>query len=180
MRLGTAAVAVAAVLLLAGCGGSSGVARVGGRTISKTQVDQLVARGADEARNENRAFPAAGSADYRGLEQEALGMLVEQAQVETAAQKLGVVVSDAQVRADLVGRMPEERKGTLERFFEGARGLVGLGENEPDRAVLQEDVRMQLTLRALETRLGAGRLPAWIARARRATPVSYARGWAPN
>jgi hypothetical protein len=177
MRLVTAAATAAAALLLAGCGSSATLARVGGESITKAQVDQLVARGKDEAGREDRAFPSSGSPAYRAIQQEALGMLVTQAQVEAAAKRLGIAVTDAQVQANV--QLPVERKDRFEALFEGAKGLVGAGEDEPDKAVLERDVRMELTLRALERRVGASRLAAWIAQARKATPVTYAGGWAP-
>jgi len=169
MRAVTALAAIAAALLLAGCGGSATLARVQGQPITKAQVDQLVERGKNEARHDNRAFPSSGTPAYRAIEQQALGLLVAQAQVEAAAKRLGIEVGDAQVNANV--RLPGEHKSLLETLFESG--------GEPDRAVLERDVRMELTLRALERRVGATRIDAWLARVRRTTPVTYASGWAP-
>ena len=90
--------AAAVVCALGGCGGhSQRVASVGDRAITRGDVDRLLEHAREEARNERRAFPEADNAGYRALEREALSILVSRAQLEVAARRLGLTVSEQEV-----------------------------------------------------------------------------------
>jgi hypothetical protein len=165
------------VFALAGCGGSATLAHVGDRSITQAQVQRLVEHGREEAAREGADFPARGDDGYRALERQALAILVARVQVEQAARRLGVAVSDAEVQA----RVPLPHKELVEVAYEGARRQLGFPEeNEKGTAakLLGDAVRVQLTLQRVERRIGAARVPAWLAAARR-IPVEYADGWAP-
>ena len=173
---GVAVLAVGA----AGCGGSSAVAHVGGRAIQREDVDRLLEHAREEARNERRDFPAPGSDGYRVLEREALAILVSRAQLEEAARRLGVTVSQQEV-ARALGQRPPRHKETIELAYEAAREAIGLPEEDAgeETAALKDAVRAQLTLRKVVVEVGAARVQTWLARARRGVAVSYADGWAP-
>jgi parvulin-like peptidyl-prolyl isomerase len=178
---GRRAAAVAASVLLAaglaGCGGSQGLAKVGGNAITHDQVQRLVESGQEEAVNEGRDFPKRGTAAYRQLEREALGILVARTQIAVAAQRLGIRVSDAEVRR----HVSFPRKNMIETLYEGTRRQLGIAEKNEKGATAQllaDAVRVQLTLQKVELRLGAERLGSWVTAARR-LPVAYAGGWAP-
>src|SRR4051794_24524179 len=137
----------------------------------------MVEHGREEAKREGADFPAPGSDGYRALEREALAILVARARVEEAAARVGVSVSDAEVRQ----RVAFPHKELVEALYEGARRHLGIAEeNEKGTAaaVLADAVRLQLTLQKLQARLGAERLQRLVVRAR-SLPVAYAAGWEP-
>ena len=168
-------------LVLAGCGGSSDrtLATVGGEHVTQSQVDLLIARARDEARNERRDFPEPSSPVFRELQREALGQLVYRAQVERAARRLGIEVTDAEAGA-ANGLEAPRHKELPELVFERTIDAVGIEEGKDDEATLRlSDARLQLTLAALVRRLGADAVQPWIQRALR-RPVQYAAGWEPE
>jgi hypothetical protein len=168
--------ALGLVVLAAGCGGtgSKTLATVAGERITQQQVDALVARARDEARNERQDFPDRGSEVYRELQQQALAMLVYRVQVETAARRLGIAVTDEQARRSL-GMTAPRHKDLPEVVFEHAIGAVGIEEGKDEEGPLRlADARLALTLAALERKLGRDGVQPWIERARRSVPVRYA------
>lgn len=177
MTRGLAALgALALALLAAGCGGtgSKTLATVGAERITQQQVDALVSRAREEASHERQDFPERGSEVYRELERQALGMLVYRAQIETAARRLGIDVTDAQARRSL-GMNPPRRKDIPELAFEQAIGALGIEEGKDEEGPLRiADARLALTLAALERKLGRDAVQPWIERARRSVPVRYA------
>ena len=172
MRALTAALGLALTLALAGCGGRGELARVGQTTVTRAQVDALLEHGREEARAEGHGFPAAGSDGERALRKEALAILVSRARIVEAARRLGLTVSDAEVGAQVP--LPRHKEA-IEQIYERARGALGIPEEERghERAFLADAVRVQLTLRKVEQRLGPAHLGAWLERARR-LPVEYA------
>jgi hypothetical protein len=168
--------ALGLVLLAAGCGGTGAQthATVAGQQITQQQVDALVSRAREEALNERQDFPERGSEVYRELQQQALAMLVYRAQVETAAKRLGIAVTDTQARNSL-GLQPPRHKDAPELVFEHAIGAVGLEEGKDEEGPLRiADARLALTLKALERKLGRDGVQPWIERTRRSVPVRYA------
>lgn len=165
---------------LAGCGGSGGLARVGDRSISSADVDRLLEHAGEEARNEHRSFPDPGSDAYRAIERQALAILVSRAQVEVAAERIGVTVAAREV-SHALGRPAPRDKEAIEVVYEHARRSLGIPETDAgeEGAALADATRMQLTLRKLVARLGRDGLPPWLAQARRTVAVEYADGWAP-
>jgi hypothetical protein len=94
---------VAGSLFAAGCGGVPGdaVATVGGKSITKTQFDQLIAQAKAQAEGQGTTFPAAGSATYRQYTASAVAYLVREAVVAQSAGSLGVSVTDKEVDAQV-------------------------------------------------------------------------------
>src|SRR5262249_587027 len=95
-------------LLAAACGGTSSanlgsddVAVVGDPPISKDQFQHLVARAQKSYDQQKRAFPKAGTTEYEQLKGQAITFLVQQAEVEEQAKKLGVDISDARVDKEI-------------------------------------------------------------------------------
>jgi parvulin-like peptidyl-prolyl isomerase len=91
-------------LLVAACGGttsaslgSDDVAVVGDQQISKDQFQQLMQRAQKSYVAQKRPFPKAGSAEYEQLKGQAITFLVQQAEIDSEASKLGVDVSDNDV-----------------------------------------------------------------------------------
>src|SRR5207249_986901 len=76
---------------------STAIAVVGDRTIARSQFAALMAQARQSYAARGRRFPAAGTAAYEHLKQLALALLVEQAELEQEAPRLGVRVDPAQV-----------------------------------------------------------------------------------
>jgi hypothetical protein len=94
---------VAGSLFAAGCGSVPGdaVATVGGKSIAKTQLDQLIEQAKAQAASQGATFPAVGSATYRRYTASAVAYLVQQAVVAQSAASLGVSVTDKEVDAQV-------------------------------------------------------------------------------
>src|SRR5262245_34745703 len=95
-------------LFAAACGGTStatlgtqDVAVVGGEQVSKEQFQQLMTRAKKSYDAQKRAFPKAGTTEYEQLKGQAITFLVQQAEVEEQAKKMGVDVSDDKVDKEI-------------------------------------------------------------------------------
>jgi parvulin-like peptidyl-prolyl isomerase len=99
--------ALAAVLLAAGCGGDSAslgggdVAVVGSTHIKKTQFDALMSQAKNSFKSQNRPFPKAGTQEFQTLKNQAVTLLVQQAEREEKAKDLGIDIKDKQIDARL-------------------------------------------------------------------------------
>jgi hypothetical protein len=117
-RLLLAPLAVA-LPLAAGCGHDaasvprSAIAVVGDRTIARSQFDLLMAQSRQSYSARGRAFPATGTPAYAHLKVIAVRLLVEQAELEQKAPKLGVRIDSAQVE--------NARRRLIEDSFGGSR-----------------------------------------------------------
>jgi hypothetical protein len=97
-----------ACAVLAGCGGGDkAVAHVGGEPVTEKKLDAVVAHFRDEARREGKQFPAEGSPAFRLTRNRLLGLLVYRTELEQAARRLGVAVSDDAVSR----RLPASQSG---------------------------------------------------------------------
>ncbi len=96
-----AAVAALAVVAVVRSGGSGDetVQTVAGHEITREDLELAVEHFHEEADREGRPFPAKGTSGYKTVERIALGLLIDQAASQAAAARLGVRVSEAQVRA---------------------------------------------------------------------------------
>ena len=107
-----AAAAVAAfALIAAGCGDTDevptgAVAVVDGSEISRTSLDELLARAKKAYAAQQREFPKAGTAEYQQLRTQAVVYLVQREEYAREAEKLGIEVTDAEVNK----KMADERK----------------------------------------------------------------------
>jgi SurA-like protein len=176
-RIALLALACAA---LAGCGGNSdkAVAHVGGEAVTEKQLDAVVAHFRDEARREGRSFPDEGSPAFRRTRNQLLKLLVYRTELEQAARRLGVTVSDD----DVSRRLPAIQNGGEETELSG--------DTFP-----RETVRAQLLLEGIFRRvtrdvkaptaaeLSARRnraMAAYVSRLQRETKVRYEPGFAPG
>lgn len=129
-------------LLAAGCGHdapavpASAIAVVGDRTVPRAQFDALMAQTKDSYRRSGRAFPGPGTPAYAGLEQTAVLLLVERAELEQKAPGLGVTIDAGQVDA--------QRKLLLEQTFGGSEATY----RSRLRAVGMTDAQVRSALRA--------------------------------
>jgi SurA-like protein len=160
-----AVVAALFVSLVAGCGGSEAVARVGTEKISETDVERVLEHFEEEFKREGREFPADGSPQHRALEKSVLGYIVFRSQLQQAAAQLGVRVSEGEL----------ERR--LKRAEEGGQE----SEGEAGQAYFETATLIQLLREKVAVRLGRGidGLTTWTAKARKEFPAEYEEGWAP-
>jgi foldase protein PrsA len=93
--------------------GSGVVASVAGDEITQTELDEVISQAQDRLASQGQKIPAAGSQEYQAFQQNALAYLVQRAEFEQQAKKLGVVVSDKEV--------DERVERVLTQFFGGDR-----------------------------------------------------------
>ena len=98
-----AAAALAALTLVAaGCGDSDevpadAVAVVDGTTVTRQELDDLLARAKKSYTAQKREFPKAGTPEFQSIQTQYVAYLVELEEFRQAAEELGVSVTDADV-----------------------------------------------------------------------------------
>jgi peptidyl-prolyl cis-trans isomerase C len=137
-------------LVAAGCGGTStaslgsdDVAVVGNQQITKDQFQQLMARAKKSYDAQKRAFPKAGSTEYEQLKGQAITFLVQQAEVEEQAKKLGVDVSDDKVDKE-IARYKKQFYGGSDARYEKAVKQQGLTDDQAREAIRQQLISQAL------------------------------------
>jgi parvulin-like peptidyl-prolyl isomerase len=141
-------VLLAVVALLAtACGGSSSkaksvpsdaVARVGDDTITKSEFNALLAEAKQSFKSQKRAFPKAGSQQYKSLQDQAVQYLIQRSEFDQKGQDLGVNVTDAQVTKRLTQIKKQYFNGNDKKY---RAQLKAQGLTEPQ---VREDIRAQL------------------------------------
>ncbi len=102
-RLILGVLASSLALVATACGGGSdsvpagAVAVVNGTEISKAQLDEYMGLSKKGYERTNQAFPKAGTPEYQNIQARNLAYLVEFAQLQQAAEDLGVKVTDADI-----------------------------------------------------------------------------------
>jgi parvulin-like peptidyl-prolyl isomerase len=139
-----AAAALAALTLVAaGCGDSdevpaNAVAVVDGTEITRTSLDELLARAKKSYTAQKRTFPKAGTSEYQSLQTQAVAFLVQQAEYAREADQLGVDVTEAQITKK-INEVKKQYFGNNDKQFQ--KGLAQQGYTE---ASLRGDIRSQL------------------------------------
>jgi len=144
-------------LLAAGCGGttsaslgSDDVAVVGDQQVSKQEFQQLMARAQKSYDQQKRAFPKAGTAEYEQLKGQAITFLIQQAEVDSQAKKLGVDVSNDKVDQE-IARYKKQYYGGSDARYEKAVKQQGLTDDQA-----REAIRQQLISQALFKKVTGG------------------------
>jgi parvulin-like peptidyl-prolyl isomerase len=133
---------VAAVL--AGCGGGSddvpadAVAVVDGQEIARADYNQLIEQARTSYKNQKRDFPAAGSQEFKVLQNQAVQFLVQREQFEQEADGMDVNVSDKDVQARLT-QIQKQYFGGDEKKYEKQLKDQGLTD-----AQVRKDIRAQI------------------------------------
>ena len=115
--------ALALALAVAGCGGgddevpSDAVAVVDGDEIARTEYDALLEQAKKGYKNRKQEFPAAGSAEFQTLKNQAVQYLVQRVQFSQKAEDFGIEVTEKQV--DAAPR--EDQEAVLQRRPEEVR-----------------------------------------------------------
>jgi len=135
---------VLAALLVAGCGGgeksvpSDAVAVVGSDTITKEQFNFLFDGARRTYKARKTAFPKAGTAAYKTLQDQAVAYLVQQSELEQKAKDLGVTVTDADVDKRLVS-IKKQYFGGSQSKYQAQLKTQGLTETQ-----IKSDLRAQI------------------------------------
>jgi hypothetical protein len=156
------------VALVAACGGTHGtqtVARVGDDEITKEDVARMVDFYKVAVERQGQELPPKGSESYHFLEQRLLGLVVYRAQLEQAASKLGIRLSEQEVKQ----RVERTQQSSEAGKEEGAAG----------EAYVENVVRIEFLKEKVAARIGERALQNWIDQALHAIPVHYEEGWAP-
>lgn len=132
-----------AALVAAGCGGvddvpADAVAIVDGTVITKTELDELLGRAKKSYAAQKREFPKAGTSEYTALQNQAVAYLVQRAEYDKEAEKLGVTVTPA----DLDKRIAE----VMKEFFGGDTKKLEaqLAEQGYTDASFRDDITAQI------------------------------------
>ncbi|HWJ44919.1 MAG TPA: peptidylprolyl isomerase [Gaiellaceae bacterium] len=138
-------------LVAAGCGGTStanlssdDVAVVGSKQITKDDFQQLMARAKKSYDAQKRKFPTPGSTEYEQLKGQAITFLVQQAEVEEEASKLGVSVSDKDVDKE-IERYKKRFYGGSDARYEKAVKQQGLTDEQAREAIKQQLISQKVT-----------------------------------
>jgi foldase protein PrsA len=133
-------------VLAAACGSSSGpksvpaedVAIVGDTGISKDAYTALIAQAKKSYTAQKRAFPKAGTQQFKTLQDQAIQYLVQREEFQQKADDLGVKVTDAQVEARLK-QIKKQYFGGSEAKYQKQLKAQGLTEKQ-----VREDISAQL------------------------------------
>ena len=139
---------LAALLAAAGCGGNDDVpanaaATVDGVAITKTDVDQLMARARKSYEAQKRTFPKAGTAEYQGLQSQAVAYLVQRLEFENEAKTRDIAVSEAEIDKGIETLTKESFAGD-EKALQKALKEQGVTD-----AQLRSDVRADVLAKEL-------------------------------
>ncbi len=149
---------LAVATLLSACGsgggGTSGaplgpndVAVVGSHHITTADFDALMTTAKQNYKAQGQTFPKQGTTDYQTLKSQAVVYLVQQAERQSAADSLGVTVTNQQVKARLKQVKQQCCQGN-EKKYEAQLQQAHLTD-----AQLRKDVRMQLTEEQVESQV---------------------------
>src|SRR3954471_9648235 len=150
-RLTGTVAALVAVVALAGCGGGSSsatlssedVAVVGKTAITKAQFDDLLATAEASFKQQGRAFPKQGTAEYATIKSQAITLLIQQAEREQKANDLGIKVTDKQI--------DDRLKQIKQQYFQGkdAAYKAQLKKQGLTEEQVRSDIKAQLISEAL-------------------------------
>jgi len=148
--------ALLAVLLAAGCGGGGGdvssgdVAEVGDVSITQAQFQDLVDRAKQSYSSQNQKFPKEGTADYDRVKDQAVTFLVQRAEFDQEAEKMGIKVSEQEIDKRLADIKKQYFKGSDKLYREQLK-KQGLNEDE-----VRADIKEQLLSQKLFDKVTTG------------------------
>jgi parvulin-like peptidyl-prolyl isomerase len=137
-------------VILAGCGGGGSaslktddVAVVGKTHVSKAAYDTLLKQAQASFKQQGRAFPKQGTAEYETVKGQAITLLVQQAERESKASSMGIKISTS----DIDKRLTQIKK----QYFKGKDSLyqAQLKKQHLTDASVRDDIRSQLISEAV-------------------------------
>ena len=148
-----AGAALAAVTLVAaGCGDTDeipadAVAVVDGTSITRSSLEELLARAKKSYTAQKREFPKAGTPEYQSLQNQAVAYLVQREEYAREAEDMGLEITDAEVAKEL-DKVKQDYFQNDQKKFE-----AGLKEQGYTVAALREDIQAQLVSKKLYERV---------------------------
>ena len=143
-------------MLVAGCGGggaaklnASDVAVVAKQHISKAKFDQLMGQQKRSLKSQGQSFPKAGTTEYASLRTQVMTVLIQNAEFESEAGKLGVKVPDKDVQTQLDQIKTQYFGGSQKRY---ERELKKQGYTD---AAVRDQIRSQLLAQRLFNKVTA-------------------------
>src|SRR6266516_6663 len=144
-------------VLAAGCGSSNSsssgshetklgngiVALVGATKVTQTQLDEALKNAKNQYKSSHRPFPSAGSPQYKQLQDQAVNLLTQRAELTEKAKQVGIVITDKQVEARL-DQIKKQYFGGSEKRYKAQLKTQGLTD-----AQVRDDVRGSLVSEAL-------------------------------
>jgi parvulin-like peptidyl-prolyl isomerase len=140
------------VALAAGCGGGGGssaklqsddVAVVGPQHVKKLMFDQLMNEAKVNLKSQGQTFPKAGSTAYSNIRSQAVSLLVQEAEKEAEAQKLGIVISPKDIDTRLT-QLKKQYFGGSEAKYQAQLTKQGLTDAE-----VRENIKSQIAAQKL-------------------------------
>lgn len=144
------------VLLLAGCGGggagtldSTDIAVVDGQHITKAAFNEVMNEQTLSMKAQHEAVPKPGSSGYATLKTQVIGVLVQDAEFNVEAAKLGIKVSDSAVQSQL-NEIKKQDFGGSETKYEAQLKAQGYTD-----ASVRSQIREQLITQQLFDKITA-------------------------
>jgi foldase protein PrsA len=141
----------------AGCGGGGGaslggsdVAVVATIHVTRTQFDALIDQAKRQYKSQGRAFPKAGTQDYAALKNQAVTVLVQQAEREVRAKQMGIEVTNKQVDSRLKQIKAQYFQGS-DKKYEDQLKKQGLNDSQ-----VRADIKSQLIAEKVFQKVTAG------------------------
>jgi len=163
MRLHYLLLVIPLAVLVAGCGGGGGsssklnaddVAVVSNEHITKARFDELMSQQKRSLKSQGQTFPKAGTTAYASLRSQVMTVLVQNAEFETEAAKLGVKVTSKDVQSQL-DQIKKQYFGGSEKRYE--RELQKQGYTD---AAVRDQIRSQLLAQRLFEKVTANVKPS--------------------
>jgi foldase protein PrsA len=147
----------ALALLAAGCGGGGGggslgkddIAVVGDQHITRAQFDQKMEQAKKAYAAQKQKFPPQTSTQYQGLKDQAVQLLVRQAEYQQEAKQLGVTVTPKQI-SDRIQQFAKSYYGGSEKKM-----FAQLAKQHITKASVEQQVKDQLLQQALYSKITA-------------------------
>jgi parvulin-like peptidyl-prolyl isomerase len=140
----------------AGCGGSSAkltsddVALVAGTHVKQAQFTELMDEAKANSKSSNQKFPAEGTTQYETIKSQAVDLLVQDAEKDAEAAKLGITVSAKDIDAKLVQVKKQYFGGSTKTYLSQLKAQ-GLTDQE-----VRDQIQSQLRDQDLFNKLTAG------------------------
>jgi len=154
-RLSLAVLVSFGALVAAGCGGGSdsspssngvpdnAVATVTGDPITRAELDDLLDVTKLTYKQQKQQFPAAGTAEYQALQQQAVAFLVAQKEYEQEIARRGLAVTSADVDKELT-TLVKARFGGSEKKFDDFLKTTGYTREQFDSGLRRQLVEKRL------------------------------------
>jgi foldase protein PrsA len=144
MRFSYPPIVLALALFVAGCGGgaatlnASDVATVGNQHVTKAQFDLAMNQQKLSLKTQGQPFPKAGTTQFAALKSQVLSVLIQNAEFENEAGKLGVKVTDKDIQTQL-DTIKKQYFGGSEKRYQQQLKTQGYTDAE-----VRAQIRMQL------------------------------------